>query len=133
MLAILGLCRPILGAMLAHLGAMLAQLGAMLGHLGAMLAHLGAMLAHLGAMLAHLEAYVGPSGGLSWPMLTHLKPQDPKNGEKNGQSTNTPVKRDRYFGDYGEVAGRGARPLSPTERRETPYGYATARGPLAGF
>ena len=26
---------------------------------------------------------------------------------------------------------QGARPLSPTERRETPYGYATARGPLA--
>ena len=24
-------------------------------------------------------------------------------------------------------------PLSPTERTETPYGYATARGPLAGF
>ena len=24
-------------------------------------------------------------------------------------------------------------PLSPTERREPPYGYATARGPLAGF
>ena len=28
---------------------------------------------------------------------------------------------------------QGARPLSPTERRETPYGYATARGSLAGF
>ena len=28
---------------------------------------------------------------------------------------------------------QGAQPLSPTERRETPYGYATARGPLAGF
>ena len=25
--------------------------------------------------------YVGPSGGLSWPMLTQLKPQDPKNGK----------------------------------------------------
>ena len=36
----------------------------------------------LGAMLPHLEAYVGPSWGLSWPMLTHLKPQDPKNGKK---------------------------------------------------
>ena len=60
------------------------------------------MLAHLGAMLAYLEGnvgpswgyvgpswgyvgpswgYVGPSCGLCWPMLTHLKPQDPKNGE----------------------------------------------------
>ena len=28
---------------------------------------------------------------------------------------------------------QGARPLSPTERRELPYGNATARGPLAGF
>ena len=80
--AYLGAMLAHLGAMLAHLGAMLAQLGAMLAHLGAMLAHLGAMLAHLGAMLAHLEAYVGPSWGLSWPILTHLKPQDPKNGKK---------------------------------------------------
>ena len=28
---------------------------------------------------------------------------------------------------------QGARPLSPTERRELPYGKDTARGPLAGF
>ena len=27
----------------------------------------------------------------------------------------------------------GRRPLSPTERRELPYGKDTARGPLAGF
>ena len=89
MLAHLGAMWAYLGAMLAHLGAMLAHLGAMLAHLGAMLAHLGAMLAHLGAMLAHLEAYVGPSWGLSWPMLTHLKPQDPKNGKK-GEEHKTP-------------------------------------------
>ena len=89
MLAILGLRWPILRAMWAHLGAMLAHLGAMLAHLRAMLAHLGAMLAHLGAMLAHLEAYVGPSWGLSWPMLTHLKPQDPKN-EKKCEEHKTP-------------------------------------------
>ena len=28
---------------------------------------------------------------------------------------------------------QGVRPLSPTERRELPYGKDTARGPLAGF
>ena len=116
--------------MLAHLGAMLAHLGAMLAQLGAMLGHLGAMLAHLGAMLAHLEAYVGPSGGLSWPMLTHLKPQDPKNGKK-GQSK-IPCKTPDILATR-RGRRQGARPLSPTERRETPYGYATARGPLAGF
>ena len=80
-------------AMLAHLGAMLAHLGAMLAHLRAMLAHLGAMLAHLGAMLAHLEAYVRPSWGLCWPMLTHLEPQAPKNGKK-GKSTKHRKMRD---------------------------------------
>ena len=80
------------GAMLAHLAAMWAHFGAMWAHLGAMwaqfgarLAHLGAMLAHLGAMLAHLNAYVGPSRGLSWHMLTHLKPPDPKKAEKCGE------------------------------------------------
>ena len=35
---------------------------------------------------------------------------------------------------WGGVGRRqGARPLSPTERRELPYGKDTARGPLAGF
>ena len=71
-----------LRAMLAHPRAMLAHLGVMLAQLRAMLAHLGAMLAQLGAMLAQLEPYVGPACGLCWPMLTHLKPQEPKNGEK---------------------------------------------------
>ena len=87
---------------------MLAHLGAMLAHLRAMLAHLGAMLAHLGAMLAHLEAYVGPSWGLCWPMLTHLKPQDPKNGKKLGRAQNT-VKRDSFWRG-GEVGGWGGGP-----------------------
>ena len=42
------------------------------------------------------------------------------------------VKRDSFW-PYRVGRRQGARPLSPTERRETPYGYATARGPLAGF
>ena len=111
----MGLCWPILRAMWAHLGAMLAHLratlaylGAMLAHLGAMLAHLGAMLAHLGAMLAHLEAYVGPSRGLSWPMLTQLKPQAPKNEKKIRRAQNT-VKQD-VFWRGGVVGGRGRGP-----------------------
>ena len=123
---ILGLCWPILRAMWAYLGAMLAHLEAMLAHLGAMLAQLGAMLAHLGAMLAHLEAYVGPSWGLSWPMLTHLKPQDPKNG-KNGKSTKDRKTRDFLAGGRGRR--QGARPLSPTERRETPSAMPRPGGP----
>ena len=84
MLAHLGPMLAHLRAMLAHLGAMLAHLGAMLAHLRAMLAHLGAMLAHLRAMLAHLEAYIGPSWGLCWPMLTHGK--TPWHAGPNGAS-----------------------------------------------
>ena len=95
------LCWPIVGAMLAHFGAMLA-------HLGAMLAHLGAMLAHLGAMLAHLEAYVGPAWGLCWPMLTHLKPQDPGKAEKMRRAQNT-VKRGTFWRSR-VVGGRGRGP-----------------------
>ena len=50
---------------------------------------------------------------------------------KNGKTT-----KHRKTRDFLAVPGgrrQGARPLSPTEGRETPYGYATARGPLAGF
>ena len=43
-----------------------------------------------------------------------------------------PVKRG-IFWPYRVGRRQGARPLSPTERRELPYGNATARGPLAGF
>ena len=78
-----GLCCPSLRAMWAHVGAMLAHLGAMLAHLGAMMAHLGAILAHLGRYVGPSWGYVGPSCGLCWPMLTHLEPQDPKNGKKS--------------------------------------------------
>ena len=84
---------------------------------------LGAMLPHLGAMLAHLEAYVGPC----WPILSHKL----RKIAKNATST-----KHRKIGRFLAVltGGRlGRRPLSPTERRETPYGNATARGPLAGF
>ena len=50
---------------------------------------------------------------------------------KNGKSTKH--RKTRGFLAAGLVVGRGRRHLSPTERRETPYGYATATGPLAGY
>ena len=91
-------------------------------------AHLGAMLAHIfGAMLAHLEAYVGPSRGLSWPMLTHLKPQAPKNAKKMPRAQNT-VKH-RGFWPYRVGLRLGRRPFSPTERRETPSAMPRPGGP----
>ena len=59
-------------------------------------------------------------------MLTHLKPQDPKNG-KNGKST-----KHRKIGRFLAVpTGRqlGRRPLSPTERGETPSAMPRPGGP----
>ena len=84
---------------------------------------LGAMLAHLEAMLVRLEAHVGPC----WPMLTHLEPQDPKNGKNKGRAK-YPVKRRIFWPDrVGRRQGR--RPLSPTERRETPSARTRPGGP----
>ena len=60
-------------------------------------------------------------------MLTHLKPQDPKNGKKKGRVQNT-VKRGSFWrGGVGLRLGR--RPLSPTERRETPSARTRPAGP----
>ena len=122
----MGLCWPILGLCWPSLRAMWAHLAAMLAHLGAMLPHLGAMLAHLGGYVAPSWGYVGPSCGLCWPMLTHLKPQDPKNG-KNGKST----KHRKTRGFLATCGGRrqGRRPLSPTERREPPSAMPRPGGP----
>ena len=64
-------------------------------------------------------------------MVTHLEPQAPKKEKKMRRAQN-PVKHGSFLA-AGGVGGRGPRLLSPTERRETPYGYATARGPLAGL
>ena len=86
-----GYVGPVLDQLGAILGAMLARLRAMLAHLVAMLAHLGGMLAHLGAMWAQAcgpcwaiwglcWASLRPFWGVCWAMLTHLDPQDRKNG-----------------------------------------------------
>ena len=60
-------------------------------------------------MLAHLAAYVGPC----WPILGHKS-------RKMGTAKNT-VKCGSFWW-YVVVGGRGGGPLSPSERRELPYG-----------
>ena len=74
----------------------------------------------LGAMLAHPEAHVDPSAATKSEKV-----------EKMGRAQNT-VKRGSFW-PYPVGRRLGRRPLSPTERRELPYGKDTARGPLAGF
>ena len=78
--------------------------------LGAMLAHVGAMLAHVGAMLAQLGRFFGP-------MLTHVEPQERKNGRS---------KKHCKTRGGAWAAGAGA-PLSYGEER-MPYGKDNARG-----
>ena len=120
---ILGLCWPILGLCWPILGLCWPILELCWPILGLCLPILGAMLPQLGAMLAHLEAYVGPC----WPILNHKI----RKMRKNAKSTKHRKTRDFLALPGGRRQGR--RPLSPTERRELPYGNATARGPLAGF
>ena len=115
-----------------------------------MLAHLGAFLAHLGGYVGRSWGYVGPSWGIlgpSWglccPMLRlcglcwpswATKAENWKKWEEHKTPSNAGV-----FGDTGSMGmyrvsrRQGRRPLFSTERRELPYGNATARGPLAGF
>ena len=64
-------------------------------------------------------------------MLTHLKPQDPKNGKKMGRAQNT-VKRGTVFGGGERSPAGAAAPLSYGEER-TAVRQGHARGPLAGF
>ena len=77
----------------------------------------------LGAMLAHLGRYVGPC----WPILGHKIQKTAKNGKS------TKHRKTREFLRYQVGRRQGVQPLSPTERREPPYGKDTARGPLAGY
>ena len=134
-----------LGAMWAHLGAMLAYLegnvgpswgyvGPSWGYVGPSWGYVGPSWGYVGPswglycsilrpMLAHLEAYVGPC----WPPWA----TGYKKGGKNGRAKIPCKTQDILAWPGGRRLGR--RPLSPTERRELPYGYATARGPLAGL
>ena len=59
-------------------------------------------------------------------MLTHLKPQDPKNGKK-WEEHKTRKTRGFLAGPRGRR--QGVQPLSPTERRETPSAMPRPGGP----
>ena len=118
-----GQCGPILGLCWPILGLSWPILGLCWPILGLCWPSLEAMLAHLGAMLAQLEPYVGPC----WPIL---RPKIRK-AAKSGKRTKHCKTRDILAYQVGRR--QGVPPLSPTERREPPYGNATARGPLAGL
>ena len=70
-------------------------------------------------MLAHLEAYVGRC----WPIRNHKS----RKIAKNGKSTKYRKTRGFLAGPSGRR--QGARPLSPTERRETPSAMPRPGGP----
>ena len=71
-------------------------------------------------------------------MLTHLKPQDPKNSEKEVECHRAKIhcKLRRTFlatrAPYQRSAAGAAAPLYYGEERNA-FGKDTARGPLAGF
>ena len=92
------------------------------GYVGPCWPILGLCWPILGAMLAHLGRYVGPC----WPILGHKIQKTAKNGKS------TKHRKTREFLRYQVGRRQGVQPLSPTERREPPYGKDTARGPLAG-
>ena len=52
------------------------------GYVGPSWSYVGPSWGYVGPSFAPSWGYVGPSCGLCWPMLTHLEPQDPKNGKK---------------------------------------------------
>ena len=70
-------------------------------------------------MLAHLEAYVGRC----WPIRNHKS----RKMAKNGKSTKHRKTRGFLAGPRGRR--QGARPLSPTERRETAVRLCHGQGP----
>ena len=108
----LGLCWPILGLCWPILELWWPMLGLCWPILGA-------MLAHLGAMLAHFAAYVGPC----WPILSHKI-------RKMGKSAkSTKHRKTRQFLAVPTLLRLGRRPLSPTERRETPAARTRPGGP----
>ena len=101
---ILGLCWPILG------------LGWPI--LGLCWPIVGLCWPILRPMLAHLEAYLGPC----WPILNHKIRKMGKNGTRTKHR-----KTGRFLA--GGSGRRQGRPLSPTERRETPSAMPRPGGP----
>ena len=114
-----GQCRPICGLCWPILGLCWPILELCWPILGLCWPILGLCWPILRPMLAHLEAYVGPC----WPILNH---KIRKMG-KNGKSTKHRKTRDFLAGGRGRR--QGARPLSPTERRETPSAMPRPGGP----
>ena len=127
---ILGLCWPILGLCWPTLGLCWPSFGLCWPSFGLCWPILEPCWPILGLgwpiwrpMLAHLEAYLGPC----WPSWNH------KIRKMGKHAKSTKHRKTGRFLAGGSGRRQGARPFSPTERREPPYGNATARGPLAGF
>ena len=133
-----------LGAMLAHLGAVLAYLegnvGLSWGYVGPSWGYVGPSWGYVGPSWGYVGpswGYVGPSWGLCWPILrpieAYVGPCWPilshkiRKSAKNGKSTKHRKTRDILAGGRGRR--QGARPLSPTERRETPSAMPRPGGP----
>ena len=116
---ILRLCGPMLGLCWPILGPCWPILELWWPILGLSWPILGAMLAHLRAMLAHLAAYVGPC----WPILS----QKIRKIGKKWKSTKH--RKTRQFLALPGGRRQGRRPLSPTERRETPSARTRPGGP----
>ena len=126
-----------LGAMLAHLGAVLAYLE---GNVGLSWGYVGPSWGYVGPSWGYVGpswGYVGPSWGLCWPILrpieAYVGPCWPilshkiRKSAKNGKSTKHRKTRDILA--VGRGRRQGARPLSPTERRETPSAMPRPGGP----
>ena len=130
--------------MLAHRGAMLAYLE---GNVGPSWGYVGPSWGYVGPSWSYVGpswGYVGTSWGLCcpilrlcWPilrpMLAHVDPSGATRAERWEKNWNSKKhSKTRDFLNGGGLRRQGVQPLSPTERRELPYGNATARGPLAG-
>ena len=121
----------------AHLGAMLAYLegnvGLSWGYVGPSWGYVGPSWGYVGPSWGYVGpswGHVGPSWPFLTPMLAHVDPScatSSEKGEKMRRAQNT-VKRGGFWLD--RVGRRqGARPLSPTERRETPSARTRPGGP----
>ena len=134
-----------LGAMLAHLGAMLAYLE---GNVGPSWGYVGPAWGYVGPSWG----YLGPSWALCWPILrlcwpilelwwpilrpilAHVDPSYttcPGKSRKN--ATSTKHRKTRDFLAVPTLLRQGARPLSPTERRETPSAMPRPGGPWPDY
>ena len=113
------------------------------GYVGPSWGYVGPAWGYVGPSWSYVGpswGYVGPSWGvccpilrLCWPilrpMLAHVDPSWATRSEKWEKMRRAQNCKTREFLATRGGRRQGARPLSPTERRELPYGNATARGP----